>query len=330
MTCWVITPALAFVMAGLLTTLFLARRWHWAIDHPNERSLHSNPTPRTGGVALLAAVAATSVLAATWLPKMPWIAFGLALGLALLSLLDDRSGLPVSWRLAGHFGAAVVYCIVLSNAGIPAIWFPITVLAITAMTNFYNFMDGANGMAGGMAVAGFGTYGVAAFGAAPAMAMFCLCVSAAAAGFLCQNLRGRVFMGDSGSVPLGFLAASIGLLGIAERLWPFWFPLLAFAPFVADAGATLVRRVLRGDRFWEAHREHYYQRMVRMGWSHSRLALAEYALMCVCAGSALLVRDAEPGTRNAVLAAVAFLLTGSAVAVDYKWSRYLSAQRLSP
>jgi UDP-N-acetylmuramyl pentapeptide phosphotransferase/UDP-N-acetylglucosamine-1-phosphate transferase len=97
----------------------------------------------------------------------------------------------------------------------------------------------------------------------------CAGVAAAAAGFLCFNFHpARIFMGDVGSVPLGFTAGALGLVGWRSGAWPLWFPLLVFAPFILDATVTLLRRALRGEKVWQAHRSHYYQRMVQMGLGH--------------------------------------------------------------
>ncbi|MGH6622702.1 MAG: glycosyl transferase, partial [Burkholderiaceae bacterium] len=86
-----------------------------------------------------------------------------------------------------------------------------------------------------------------------------------------------------GSVPLGFLAASLGLMGWADGAWPAWFPLLVFSPFLIDASVTLVARLLRGERPWRPHNEHLYQRMVRSGLGHRRTALIWYGVMLACA-----------------------------------------------
>ena len=94
-------------------------------------------------------------------------------------------------------------------------------------------------------------------------------------------------MGDAGSIPLGFLAGAIGLLGWQRGLWPLWFPVLVFSCFVLDATVTLLKRLLRGERVWEAHREHYYQRLIQMGWSHQKTALVEYAIMLASGGVAM-------------------------------------------
>ena len=93
-------------------------------------------------------------------------------------------------------------------------------------------------------------------------------------------------MGDAGSIPLGFLAGAIGLYGWQRALWPLWFPALVFSPFILDATITLLKRALRREKLWQAHREHYYQRLVQMGWGHKKTAIAEYMLMfsiAICA-----------------------------------------------
>jgi UDP-N-acetylmuramyl pentapeptide phosphotransferase/UDP-N-acetylglucosamine-1-phosphate transferase len=136
-----------------------------------------------------------------------------------------------------------------------------------------------------------------------------LLVVAASAGFLGVNTPpARVFLGDSGSIPIGFLAGALGLAGVVQGAWPAWFPLLAFSPFIVDASVTLLRRLARGDAVWRAHREHAYQRLVRGGWSHRRLLLFTWPLMAAFAILAVLFRD----TQHAGL-----LLLGSAAV--YAW-----------
>ena len=166
----------------------------------------------------------------------------------------------------------------------------LVVLLLTVwMTNLYNFMDGSDGLAGGMALFGFGMYGIAALIAhGDALAMLNFTVSAAALGFLYNNFPpAKVFMGDAGSIPLGFLAAAMGLWGWQLGYWAIWFPVLVFSPFIVDASVTLATSTLRGARSTEAHREHYYQRLIRMGWGHRKVALVEYILMLAAGVSAL-------------------------------------------
>jgi len=315
-----LAPLAAFFAAVLVARLLLTpagRRL--ALDTPNDRSLHAQPVPRTGGLAVVAGVAVACPLA------QPGVAvtLGAALALAAVSFADDLLGLPTLARLAAHLAAAsVVLAFELGYA--EPVLFTILLLTIAWYTNLYNFMDGSDGLAGGMAVIGFGAYAIAAHlsGAGP-FAALCASVAAAAAGFLVFNFPpARLFMGDAGSVPLGFLAGALGVVGWSRGYWPIWFPLLVFAPFVCDATLTLLRRALRRERVWQAHRDHYYQRLVRMGFGHRGTALVEYAVMAGCAAIALLARR-EPSTVQAgALALAAALLIAIAFWVDLRWARH--------
>jgi len=176
-------------------------------------------------------------------------------------------------------------------------------LAIVWSTNLYNFMDGADGLAGGMGVIGFGAMAWAAADAGQGgLAMGCAALASACAGFLVHNAPpARVFMGDCGAIPLGFLAGALGLHGTLAGAWPAWFVPLAFSPFVVDATVTLAVRVARREPFWRAHRSHGYQRLVLSGWSKTRLAVVAWGLMAAAAASALLARESGEGERCAIL-----------------------------
>lgn len=286
------------------------------LDHPNARSLHQRPIPRAGGLAVLAGIimgVLLIVVAATDLSirTLGFILAGLA-PLALVSFLDDRHGVAAQWRILVHLLAAVSLLaagLAPSRLLLPGLelvfplWaaIPLTLLFIIWMINLYNFMDGMDGFAGGMAVIGFAA--LAWLGRADAgFAAVCLTVAAASAGFLVHNFPpAKIFLGDTGSTTLGFLAAACSLWGSKAGLFPFWVALLVFSPFIVDATVTLLRRLLRGEKVWEAHRSHYYQRLVLLGWGHRRTVLAEYALMLACAGSALLAARL-PLAGQAVLA----------------------------
>jgi UDP-N-acetylmuramyl pentapeptide phosphotransferase/UDP-N-acetylglucosamine-1-phosphate transferase len=289
------------------------------LDRPNERSLHEHPVPRTGGLAIIAGVAAGCLVGRPGFGAT----LGLAGALAAVSFLDDIFGLRTLLRLALHLAAALLVLIV--ELRFPG-WLPFAAfaLAIAWYANLYNFMDGSDGLAGGMALIGFGAYGAAAAlsGVHP-LAELCLALSAASAAFLTRNFHpASIFMGDVGSVPLGFLAGALGLIGWNDGVWPLWFPILVFAPFVCDATLTLVRRLLRGERVWQAHREHYYQRLVRMGFGHRGTAAIEYAVMIACAVIALLAREATVPLQIVALAAAAAGLIAIAVWVDLRWARF--------
>src|SRR5208282_5882390 len=156
-------------------------------------------------------------------------------------------------------------------------------------------------------------YGIAAWLAGNhAFALVNFSVAAAAAAFLIFNFHpARIFMGDAGAVPLGFLAGALGLIGWLQHDWTWWFPPLVFSPFIVDASVTLARRLARRERVWQAHRDHYYQRLVQLGWGHRRTAIAEYALMIGC-GSAGLIMLSQPvmaqWTALAIIAAFYLLL----------------------
>lgn len=271
-------PLLSFAVAWAVIDRMLKTGLARAVlDTPNSRSLHANPTPRTGGLGLMAGVfAGWAALAPGWLWPV-WLIAGL---LMAVSLLDDVRGLSAGLRLAVHVLAAAG--LAASVAGhLPALALAAVVLAVVWMTNLYNFMDGSDGLAGGMALFGFGAYAAAAWlGGDAGFALAAASISAAAAAFLLFNFHpARIFMGDAGSIPLGFLAAALGLAGWQRGLWPAWFAPLVFSPFIADASVTLAKRLLRGERVWQAHREHYYQRLVQSGFGHRNTALLEYALM---------------------------------------------------
>jgi UDP-N-acetylmuramyl pentapeptide phosphotransferase/UDP-N-acetylglucosamine-1-phosphate transferase len=308
--------AAALACAAVILTLLRHPGW-LPLDQPNERSLHAAPVPRIGGLGLMAG----TLLAFALLRAEPLLA-GLVLALAVVSFLDDRSHLPIGLRFAMHALAAVAF-VAVALPELPPVWQVVAVLAVIWTTNLYNFMDGSDGLAGGMTLFGFAAYALGAWLAGDGIfAAVAASVAAAAAVFLAFNFPpARVFMGDSGSIPLGFLAASLGLLGWREGYWPAWFPVLVFSPFVLDASVTLARRVLRGERFWQAHKIHYYQRLVQLGWGHRNTALAEYALMAGCGGVALWALGQPPATQWGAVGAAAAVYIALAAAVDLAWRR---------
>lgn len=297
---------LAFLVTGLsLAVLRRSKLTSLMADIPNERSLHSRIVPRIGGTGMLAGLAvAYFVLPATAHP-VTLAAAGYVV-LYAVSVVDDIRSLPVLARLAAHLAVATASCWTLASSvwvGIIAV--PLIVWAI----NLYNFMDGSDGLAGGMTAFGFGTYAIGAVLADNILfAVLCAAVAASALAFLLFNFHpASLFLGDSGSVPLGYLAAVLGWYGVSEDLWPPTFPILAFFPFLFDASFTLLRRVLRGERFWRPHREHLYQLAVRQGIGHREVALGGYALMCVFSVIAIATIDTGPRIQFAIVGVAFFL-----------------------
>ena len=327
---YLIPPLFSFAVC------FLVLRWllrgqlaKTTLDQPNHRSLHSTPTPRIGGIGVLAGIlgggAAIAWLGTDLPVQLPALLLVLLALLGGFCFLDDCRGLSAALRLPVHLIVAAVWVVAARKIGADdTVSWPVLLglaLALGWMMNLYNFMDGSNGLAGGMAVFGFGAYGVAAWLAGqPALAALAFVVAAAALAFLFFNFDpARVFLGDVGSIPLGFLAGALGLWGWQAMTWPVWFPLLAFSPFIVDATVTLLRRALRGQKVWQAHHDHAYQRLIRSGWSHRRLALAAYLLMAGCALSALILRFSDKSWVTAGLTLWGLIYAGMLLAVEYHW-----------
>src|SRR3989475_8205991 len=312
-----ISPIVSALVTLALIAWLLRAPDRLPLDVPNERSLHARPLPRSGGIATMAGVFAGFAILQT-----PLVVVLPAAVLVALSHLDDLRGLPIAVRFGAQLAAAAGFAF----GALPAAALPLLVLIVIGilwMTNLYNFMDGSDGLAGGLTVTGFAFLGAGAWRSGDeALLIECAIVAAAGAAFLPFNFPpARLFMGDAGSVPIGFLAAALSLSGWRDGDWPLWFPAAVFAPFIADATLTLLKRMGAGERFWEAHNKHYYQRLVRMGWGHRRTALAEYALMLACGTTALwALREPLPLQLFALFGLVA-LHAALALWVDHAFQR---------
>ena len=330
LTTLLLSAALTALGTLALVSSSLSRHFLDTLDKPN--AMHLAPVPRIGGLAVLLTVGFV-VLAALPPHRNPiaWVALSAAVFLGLFSLIDDRRGLPPYVRLTAHIVAAVVVVFgvtseamqgalmasELSSVVSSPLGLCLAILGVVWMTNLYNFMDGANGLAGFMGLIGFGALAVAAYGAMDVstgahtasqiegVAIVCAATSGACAGFLLFNFpAGRVFMGDVGAVFLGFLAGAIGLVGAMQGVWPWWLPPLVFSPFIVDATVTLLRRVLRRERIWLAHRQHLYHRLIlQCGWSHQRTALTYAAIMLLASahGLSIVLRSAHNGVPRDTL-----------------------------
>ena len=323
-TLW--SPLLAFTVTLILVhRLTLGRLAQFAVDRPNERSLHTKPVPRTGGLGIHAGVLATLLVSAVGVPA---IIIFLLLGLIAVSAWDDARGLPVLVRLIAQLlaGFAASAFMLLPEFGVGIVI--VVAIGIAWMTNLYNFMDGSDGLAGGMTMFGFAAYGVAAWlSGNTAFASINFSIAAAAMAFLVFNFHpARIFMGDAGAAPLGFLAACLGIIGWLQSMWSWWFPLLIFAPFIVDASVTLMRRLVSRAKFWQAHRDHYYQRLIQMGWGHRRTAIAEYALMCVCGVAAIAGLNWPRAGQVALLVTMTLIFALLIFIVGIAWRKFQLAQ----
>jgi len=269
---WAVVPLA--VCGGTLWLTGIARDWlnrRAILDQPVERSSHQHPVPRGGGLALvpLLLFAWLMLAAAGAAPAGCGTIIAVAAALAALSWRDDIGGLGIGWRLIAHIAAAAVGVSVLDG---PALVFqgwlpPLVDHAAAALlwvwfTNLYNFMDGIDGITASETITiGLGVAAITAFGASAdsRIALPALALAAGAAGFLRWNWpKASIFLGDVGSVPLGFLTGWLLLL-LASR--GDWAPALILPLYyLADATITLLRRIAHGERFWQAHRSHFYQR----------------------------------------------------------------------
>jgi UDP-N-acetylmuramyl pentapeptide phosphotransferase/UDP-N-acetylglucosamine-1-phosphate transferase len=289
-----LTAACAIVTAGATGLVLLWLRHRQILDLPNARSSHERPTPRGGGLAVIPVILVCWTVSALY-GLVPLETLAPAAGggaLAALSWRDDRGGLPVLIRLAGQVGAVALCLFFLPGAGhvfqgllAPPLDIAATVLIWVWFVNLFNFMDGIDGISAAETMAvggGIALIGGAAAASEPGTIWLGLSIAAASLGFLFWNWQpARLFLGDVGSIPLGFL---LGWLLLVLAGTGAWAPALILPLYyLADATLTLLYRLLRFRRIWQAHREHFYQRAVQRGASHGavvlRIAAANAALI---------------------------------------------------
>ncbi len=318
-------PAFALLAVGFVGTVVVAWlatagvRWllirQSILDRPNERSSHTAPTPRGGGLALLMVVCGAWALAISWLgsapPAFPAVMGGLVL-LAVISWLDDvKGGTPVVMRLAVQAIAVALALSTFQGVGLvfQGVLPPLLDRLATAFLwlwfiNLFNFMDGIDGISGVETVSLGGGLALVAWLAglaAPHVALPAL-LAAAALGFLGWNWQpAKIFLGDVGSVPLGFLLGWLLLITAAQGQWLAAVLLPLY--YLADATITLGRRLVRGETVWRAHRGHFYQRAVQGGASHAQVATK--VLVCNGVLMGLAVAATAGFSWPAALAAVA-------------------------
>ncbi len=373
---------LVFILAFLFTRSLCSPASKFSLlDPPNIRSLHADPTPCTGGLAIL-----VCALGGWWLWilsgwfQLPlwtingfsnadfWSAFlfsFIVVSLTLISYWDRKARVKPGLRLAIHIlagaalvrgaglfvntipipllgslwslgwvvvpltmliiiwikrllglnggliegavvliGGFVIYVLWTGGASIlPVFSLIISILCLVWMSNLYNFMDGMDGLAGGMTIIGFGFLSVIAWGSGNNfVASLAFFIAVASGGFLIFNFPpARIFMGDVGSVPLGFSAGGLSALCIHQGLFDIWIPFLIFSPFIVDATVTLFGRMLRGEKIWKAHREHFYQRLVLAGWAQRKVLMIECSLMLGGGMSAVLYGQFDEHLRLVLL-----------------------------
>ena len=276
-----VLPAIVVLVSLLATRLAIryARR-RQLIDHPGQRRSHDVPTPRGGGIGIVAAVVAplaAALVAATTATDRRLVSALLAgtVIVAFVGWLDDHRSLGVWPRLGAHLLAASLFAVAIAFPyGAGPVWFgavAIIGLSVVWSINLHNFMDGIDGLLATHALFVFLAFAaIACIGGAGGDLALCLVVAAAVAGFLPSNApRATIFMGDVGSGTLGFLVAATAWLGIAYGALTLAAAAILCSAFVTDATCTLRSRMLCGRRWYSAHREHLYQWLVRNGFTHA-------------------------------------------------------------
>lgn len=317
---WLV-PVCAAVCAAVLTPL--VRRWlvrRNLVDLPDPRRLHTVPTPRGGGIAVIVAIIVTIVVAA--FPGQWWFALTFLTVLGVLGWIDDRFDLLPILRLGvqtilavlalWHVGAIDTVAIVGHAVSAPWLWTPLALIAAIWLFNLHNFMDGSDGLAAMQGVWSGLAMGVLLLdGEVAGAGVFGLAVAGAFGGFLVWNRPpARIFMGDVGSLALGGSFAFLALAGAATGAVSIWISFMVSSVFVVDATATLLVRAWRGERWYTAHRQHAYQRLIASGWSHAGVLLLYAAINVGVVLPGVVISVVYPQLDALVAAGIALLLTG--------------------
>ena len=297
--------ALLLFLSGLLSWLLL-----WLLvpvlskrlpDIPNARSSHRSPTPRGGGLAFVVVATLLTPLfaqgATAWIPVV-------CAPLALVGVLDDRFDLPALWRYLAQIFTAMAL-IAMATLPLPLWSLPLVLLTVTAIINFFNFMDGLDGL-------------LASCGAVLMLVSGQWIVAGALLGFLLWNWSpARIFMGDVGSTYLGAVFAGL----VLQRHHPLQalLLLLVATPLLADAVICVLRRWHAGQQIFQAHRLHLYQRLHSAGWSHARVSLL-YLIMITLLAFGLFYALPLP-----TMAAVVLAVLGLGLWLDQKQAVSFSA-----
>lgn len=278
---------LSWLLTGLLSRYALAKR---LMDVPNERSSHSTTTPRGGGISIVVTflIGLTFLWIMSLLDNEPFVGLtGAGLVTAVIGFIDDHDHIAARWRLLGHFSAAS--WLVFWLGGLPSLIlfsFPVdfgwtgnvlVVVALVWLLNLYNFMDGIDGIAGIEALSSTLVVGMLFLFAFDnqGLSSLNLLMFASVIGFLVWNFPpAKIFMGDTGSGFLGLMLGALALYSSHIAAQMFWVWLIMLGVFIVDATYTLSRRLLRGEKVYEAHRSHAYQYASRKYGSHRPVTLA--------------------------------------------------------
>ncbi|MGE0130926.1 MAG: glycosyltransferase family 4 protein [Blastocatellales bacterium] len=355
-TIFFLTGVIAYLITGWLSQ---APARLQSLDVPNERSSHTRPTPRMGGLGIVAAFVVLMPL--LWIMLLPsahnWVVatkFGIALfGYAVIvavGLIDDLRRIGPLSKYLGQllaaiiavwsgaiflhfklpFGVEITFGQSVSGQSVFG-WIIGALLAIiwlTGFSNFFNFMDGIDGLAGGVgAIYSLALSAVCIGTGHRLLGAGCLMMAAACLGFLAHNFPpAKIFMGDVGSLFIGYVLAAFAVwtTNSGARPAPFIAVLLIFGTFIYDATFTIIRRIRRREKLYQAHRSHLYQRLVIAGQSHRRVSLTYYALSAMLGAAGIAYTFSSDWARMVILISSAALL--AAFTIYVYWYEFAAAR----
>lgn len=336
-TVFFLAGVISFLVTGWLAT---APAWFRSLDLPNSRSSHTRPTPRMGGLGIVAAF--VIILPMLWVmligASRNWMLatkFGVALVsyviIAAVGLVDDMRRIGPLSKYLGQLIAALIALwsgVIFMNFALPFAgivtlgWVAgavVTIIWLTGFSNFFNFMDGIDGLAGGVGVIYSLALAVVCISTGHRLiGAGCLMLAAACLGFVAHNFPpAKIFMGDVGSLFIGYVLAAFAVIttNSGEHQAPFIAVLLIFGTFIYDATFTIFRRIKHGEKLYEAHRSHLYQRLVIAGQSHRRVSLTYYGLSVLLGVGGIAYTFANGVTQVLILSASIVLLAGFTIYV---------------
>ncbi|MCE5328014.1 MAG: glycosyltransferase family 4 protein [Planctomycetaceae bacterium] len=305
------------------------------MDRPIHRSSHTEAVPRVGGVAIILGAFGAGL---TLFKPTPAFAVGAGIGamIAIISFLDDFRQMPSPVRFAVHLavtlGTVLLIRLIPDELNLPYLPLPLSpalgvflaVLFVVAFVNFFNFMDGINGIAAAQGIWGAGTMSLLLFwGGTANSVLAAAAVAGACLGFLPHNFpKARMFMGDVGSATLGFVLAMLTLLGAKQTKFPWIVFLMPLGVFIYDAAFTVIKRMIRGQKFYKAHREHHYQLLIRSGWSHTAVTCLQITMMTCWSAGALLYNHWGNAGRLALLTGLLGMMIVYSVLVHRTFRRH--------
>ncbi len=345
-----LTGVIAYLITGWLAQ---APARLQSLDVPNERSSHTRPTPRMGGLGIVAAFVV--LMPMLWIMLLPsahnWVVatkFGVALfGYAVIvavGLIDDLRRIGPLAKYLGQLLAAIIA--VWSGAIFLHFKLPfgveitfgfvvgalLTIVWLTGFSNFFNFMDGIDGLAGGVgAIYSLALSAVCIGTGHRLLGAGCLMMAAACLGFLVHNFPpAKIFMGDVGSLFIGYVLAAFAVwtTNSGARPAPFVAVLLIFGTFIYDATFTIIRRIRRREKLYLAHRSHLYQRLVIAGQSHRRVSLTYYGLSAMLGVAGIVYTFSADWARVVILILSAALLAAFTIYVYWYELSMARAKRL--